>query len=168
MNNLLKLSLLLTLSIFVFSCSNNDDTPPPPVNEEEIITTLVVTLQPVGGGTNITLTSRDLDGDGPNDPVITISDNLDADTDYNGAVAFLNETESPAEDITEEVNEESEEHQVFFITSGSLDAEFTYLNFDMLVRNWPIGIEPLESYFITSFVDRYGVYPICNNKSGYD
>lgn len=45
---------------------------------------------------------------------------------------------------------------------------FTHLNFEMLSRNWPIGIEPLESYFITSFVDRYGVYPICNNKSGYD
>lgn len=45
---------------------------------------------------------------------------------------------------------------------------FTYINSEMLSRNWPIGIEPLESYFISSFVDRYGVYPICNNKSGYD
>lgn len=45
---------------------------------------------------------------------------------------------------------------------------FTYINFKMLAPNWPLGIEPLESYFITSFVDRYGVYPICNNKSGYD
>jgi len=45
---------------------------------------------------------------------------------------------------------------------------FTYINFNMLARNWSLGIEPLESYFITSFVSRYGVYPICNNKSGYD
>lgn len=45
---------------------------------------------------------------------------------------------------------------------------FTYINFDMLIRNWSLGIEPLESYFITSFANRYGVYPICNNKSGCD
>ena len=45
---------------------------------------------------------------------------------------------------------------------------FTYINFNMLARNWALGIEPLESYFITSFVNRYGVYPICNNKSGYN
>ena len=41
---------------------------------------------------------------------------------------------------------------------------FTYINFSMLAPNWPLGIEPLESYFISSFVERYGVYPICNNK----
>jgi len=43
---------------------------------------------------------------------------------------------------------------------------FTYINFEMLAPNWSLGIEPLESYFISSFVERYGVYPICNNKSG--
>ena len=45
---------------------------------------------------------------------------------------------------------------------------FTYINYSMLAPNWPLGIEPLESYFISSFVERYGVYPICNNKSGTD
>ncbi len=45
---------------------------------------------------------------------------------------------------------------------------FTYINFDMLKNIWPLSIESLESYFILSFVDRYGVYPICNNKTGYD
>jgi hypothetical protein len=43
---------------------------------------------------------------------------------------------------------------------------FTYLNFDILKSNWGFRIEDLESYFILSFVDRYGVYPICNNKTG--
>jgi hypothetical protein len=29
-------------------------------------------------------------------------------------------------------------------------------------------IEDLESYFILNFVEKYGVYPICNNKTGFE
>jgi len=129
MKNLFKITLILSLPILLFSCSNDDDAPVP-VNEEEIITTVTITLTPTNGGNVVTLRSLDLDGDGPNDPVITVSGNLSAQTTYNGAVIFLNETENPAEDITEEVNEEAEEHQVFFVTSSGLQATFTYLNFD--------------------------------------
>jgi hypothetical protein len=45
---------------------------------------------------------------------------------------------------------------------------FTYINFDVLRSSWPHRIENLESYFILDFVEKYGVYPICNNKTGYD
>ncbi|MBI1326212.1 MAG: hypothetical protein GC136_01050 [Alphaproteobacteria bacterium] len=45
---------------------------------------------------------------------------------------------------------------------------FTYINFEMLKNRWSLGIESLESFFILDFVRHYGVYPICNNKSGYD
>lgn len=45
---------------------------------------------------------------------------------------------------------------------------FTYINFDMLRKQWSFRIEDLESYFILDFVEKYGVYPICNNKSGYE
>ena len=44
---------------------------------------------------------------------------------------------------------------------------FTYLNFEMLKRIWQYRIEDLESYFILDFVKNYGVYPMCNNKSGF-
>lgn len=45
---------------------------------------------------------------------------------------------------------------------------FTYLNFEALKGIWKYRIEDLESYFILDFVSKYGVYPICNNKSGFD
>lgn len=45
---------------------------------------------------------------------------------------------------------------------------FTYLNFEMLMQIWKYRIEDLESYFILDFLDKYGVYPICNNKSGFE
>ena len=45
---------------------------------------------------------------------------------------------------------------------------FTHINFEMLRNFWSHRIEDLESYFILDFVEKYGVYPICNNKSGYE
>jgi hypothetical protein len=45
---------------------------------------------------------------------------------------------------------------------------FTYINFEMLKNYWAHRIEDLESYFILDFVEKYGVYPICNNKSGFE
>jgi len=113
------LSLLAIAAVTFNSCSSDDDAPEP-VNEEETITTMTVSLVAPGGGTTVTLQSQDLDGDGPNDPDKTVSGNLAANTTYTGSVVFLNETETPAEDITEEIEEEDEEHQVFYIPSGSI------------------------------------------------
>lgn len=48
------------------------------------------------------------------------------------------------------------------------ELNFTYLNFEMLKTVWKYGIEDLESYFILDFVKQYGVYPICNNKTGFE
>lgn len=45
---------------------------------------------------------------------------------------------------------------------------FTYINFEMLKSFWELRIEDLESYFILNFVKNHGVYPICNNKTGYE
>ena len=45
---------------------------------------------------------------------------------------------------------------------------FTYFNFEMLKRIWSYRIEDLESYFILDFLGKYGIYPICNNKSGFE
>lgn len=45
---------------------------------------------------------------------------------------------------------------------------FTYLNFEMLRNIWKHRIEDLESYFILDFLRDYGVYPICNNKTGFE
>ncbi|GGD35904.1 type 1 periplasmic binding fold superfamily protein [Flavobacterium orientale] len=129
----LKVVLVAFVSVFMFNSCSNDDSP---VVEEEVITTAIVTL--TGGGETITLTSRDLDGDGPNPPVLTISGNLSVNTTYSGMIQFLNELESPAEDITEEIEEKDLEHQVFYQISNSL-GNFTYTDFDS--QGNPLGLE---------------------------
>jgi len=131
MKNLKLIALLVIPVIFSTSCSNDDA----PVNEEEVITTVTTTL--VGGGQTITLTSRDLDGDGPNAPVVTVSGNLTAGTTYTGSTTFLNELENPAEDITVEVEEEGVDHQVFYQLASSLGV-VTYTDTD--ANGKPIGL----------------------------
>jgi hypothetical protein len=45
--------------------------------------------------------------------------------------------------------------------------KFVCINFETLKPFWAEKIEKLESYFILDFVKNFGVYPICNNKSGF-
>tara|TARA_B100001093_G_scaffold509794_1_gene574502 strand:+ start:13236 stop:13778 length:543 start_codon:yes stop_codon:yes gene_type:complete len=120
-------------AVVLISCSKDDDSPEP-INEEEVITTMTVVLNPG----NITLQSQDLDGDGPNAPSVTVSGNLSANTTYSGSITFLNELESPAENITEEVEEEDDEHQVIFVSSG-VSLSVSGLNTDG--DGFPLGTE---------------------------
>lgn len=126
--------LFLMLAPLVFIGCDSDD--PEPVNEEELITTLIYELTPVGGGSTVTLTFRDLDGDGGDAPVIT-TEKLAANTSYTGSLTLLNESETPAEDITEEIEEEDEEHQ-FFFAIVTTDATITYADEDP--NGNPIGL----------------------------
>lgn len=45
---------------------------------------------------------------------------------------------------------------------------FTHFNFEILKEKWTFRIEDLESYFILDFVKSFGVYPICNNRTGFE
>lgn len=119
------LSALALTGFLLTSCSDDDDAPEP-VNEEETITTMTVTMVPQGGGTTVTLVSRDLDGDGPNAPDITVSGSLAENTVYDGGIVLLNETETPAENVNEEIEGEAAEHQFFFVVGGALNATTAY------------------------------------------
>jgi hypothetical protein len=128
---IMKTMKFLTAAVFTsllfIGCSKDDA--PEAVNEEEVITTLTVTLVPDDGGAAIILQTRDLDGDGPDAPVITTG-NLAAGVTYVGSIVLLNETEEEPENITEEVEEESDVHQFFYTTTGGLDVTTSYDNFD--------------------------------------
>lgn len=127
MKNFKFLATAVFATVLFVSCSKDD---PDPVHEEEVITTMKITLTPSGGGTAITMQTRDLDGDGPNPSVIDHPSALTAGTTYNGVIELLNETESPAEDITEEVEDEADEHQFFYTTGSGLDVTTQYSNLD--------------------------------------
>ena len=123
----LMLSSIFISLITIVSCS---DDPEDPIveNEEEVITTLTYTLTPSEGGSAVVLTYQDLDGDGAGEPTIT-NGTLSASTVYSGVLTLLNETEDPAESITEEIDEEDDEHQ-FFFSSTITDLQVAYADTD--------------------------------------
>ncbi len=108
--------IVLLFGLFILASCNKDE----PVIEEpvELITTLIYTLTPTDGGSPVEFRFTDIDGDGGDAPTIT-TENLASNTTYTGSISLLNESESPAEDIAEEVAEEDDEHQMFFAVSGA-------------------------------------------------
>lgn len=129
-----RISGLAFLAIIGMASCSKDDAPVP-VNEEEVITTVITTLSNTSG--SVVLTSKDLDGDGPNAPVLTQTGTIVANRVYVGSVKFLNEQKTPAEDITPEVVSEGKDHQVFFQPEAGVGT-FTYADTD--VNGRPIGV----------------------------
>lgn len=131
-------SLAVFTAVMATTACGSDD--PEPVNQEELITTLRVTFTGTGPneGETVVATFKDLDGAGGNAPEITNPVTLTANGSYNVTVAFLDETKSPAENITLEVEEEGDEHQLFFIANN---INFTYQYDDQDSNGKPIGLE---------------------------
>ncbi len=128
----------LTLAMFSFSSCDKDDPEPP--NEEELITTLTLTMTPQSGGDALVFQFQDLDGDGGDDPIIT-SPKLAANTTYDAAIQVLDESVSPAENITDEVRTEGDDHQFFFATTTGVNLSFSYEDMDS--NGNPIGLSAL-------------------------
>jgi hypothetical protein len=129
---------LLSIIALLFMTSCTDDDAVTIINEEELITTVELELTNSADATNVVLfKSVDIDGEGPDNPVITITGTVNANSTYQGAVRFLNESISPSEDITEEVIEEGDEHEVFY--SSSL-ADFSITKIDLDANGNPLGV----------------------------
>lgn len=98
-------------------------------NEEEVITTVQLTFTPQGGGTP--LVYKYDDADGPSGPAPVIDQIVLAPSkSYDVSVTFLNKTVTPAEDVTEEVEEESDAHRIYFEPSAGSGITVTDLDTD--------------------------------------
>lgn len=151
------LSLLLVATLLLISSCGED---PEPVNEEELITTVKLTFTPVGiAGNPQTFTWKDLDGDGPNQPVIqTIS--LLNNLTYAVSIELLNESETPIEDITVEIDEERAEHLFCFEPSNGLNLTINRTDTD---GSFEVG---LESEWITGNASTGSVTIILKHQPG--
>jgi hypothetical protein len=125
--------LFATLLLFG-SC--NDDPDPVKENEEELITTVKLTF--IEGSNSFVAAWTDADGDGANLPKVD-DISLEAGKTYAVSVELLNESTTPADNISAEVSEEGTEHQFFFITDGELDLTTAYDDQD--ADGHPIGLE---------------------------
>ncbi len=136
MKSIINTGLLLTAFTLLFSSCEKDDPVIP--HEEELITTLRLEMVSDDGIDSLTFEFVDLDGDGGQDPVISAPE-LAANTLYHSSIHLFNESENPAEEITDEIKSEGTEHQFFFQSDISESVDFAYQDED--VDGKPIGLE---------------------------
>lgn len=122
MKSKILLSTLAVLALFT-ACKKDENevaTPAPEANEEELITSLEVHIYRMdGSGDTAVFAFRDLDGPGgaAPQPIDTIA--LDAETSYGCFLKLLNESASPVDNITTEIENESDEHLFCFTPSAA-------------------------------------------------
>jgi hypothetical protein len=118
----IKQTILLCLAIFVLGCSK--DSEPEHIHEEEVITRVTLSVKKEGSSTPVLYTWNDdhdeEDHSGEEDHDEEESQlKLDSNSTYEVEVSFYNASNpSNIEDITEEVQEEADEHQVFYEIIG--------------------------------------------------
>ena len=97
----------LFTALLILSCSKEEEDLPELINEEEVITNVKLVLSASGLDTQ----TIDWAVDQNNSQTITLKKN----TAYEVNISFLDQSNpSDIEDITEEVEEEADEHQVFY------------------------------------------------------
>ncbi len=104
---------VLSVMILSISACGDDDVPPVENVEEEITQVILTFTNTVDAGDVVTAEWLDADGEGGSAP--TIDDIiLDPTKTYSLSIELFNTLVNPAEDITEEVSEEADEHMIFF------------------------------------------------------
>ncbi|MDH3650624.1 MAG: type 1 periplasmic binding fold superfamily protein [Saprospiraceae bacterium] len=128
-----RLPLVFMVLIFFHACKKDDNVDP---LGKQVITTLTFSLSSSGTTEPLVLSYQDLDGNGGNDPIID-GGALQANSIYFGMLELLDESITPAANITNEIMLNEEAYQVFF-TSAGLDITVIYADLDN--DGYPIGL----------------------------
>ncbi len=157
---------LIAMSVLAFACKKDEKTntpapPPPPTNEEELITTFKLYLN--SSTDSLVYSFKDPDGEGgipafygpgtttastQSDSIIILQPN----TSYTATLVFLDESKSPTDTISHEIEEEADEHMVFFnqtnpsalpnasVSVSGTNLNITYLDNDGASPPLPLGL----------------------------
>ncbi len=133
---------LVSVALLVAGCNVSD---PHEHDEGELITSIRLVLTPDAGGASDTVWFRDPDGPGGSAPTRHDTIRLISGRDYRVSLSLLNES-NPLNtvDMTEEIRDEADDHQVFYTVAGS-GLAITYADQD--AKGLPIG---LDAVFTTS------------------
>jgi len=147
---ILSLTFFIGSLSFLISCKNED---PTPENIPELITKVILKFTPTGGGTAVTVTATDPDGEGSQDLQIDGPINLSKGTTYTLTIELLNGLYNPGADgydVGKEVLAEGDEHQLFFswtstfsspTGSGNIGSAPGVVNYqDEDINGLPIGL----------------------------
>jgi len=145
-------SLILMISLFATSCKKEEQVVSPPLPGNEFLTT--VKLQLVNTTTNDTVVAiwKDLtpEDTNPADTSLAVL-NLKKNSTYQATIYLLDETKAPVEDITEEIKERANYHQLFYFPASNLGGNLAVNLTDTDTNSPPLPLG-VTSNFITSNV----------------
>lgn len=125
---------LFVLFLLMQGCKKDPVTDP---NEGELITTVRVKLKEKVSGAERVFEFKDLDGEGGAAPQKFDTIRLTRSANYDCTLQLLNESVNPAEDITQEVLAEADDHQFYLTPTQSL---VTISILDKDGKGLPLGI----------------------------
>lgn len=129
-------TMLVLLTALTLTGCKKDDAPEP--EENELITTVTLTFAERGTTNVRTVTWRDADGEGGAVPTVGKL-SLAPNKIYDLTVSVLDESKSPVADITEEIEEEADEH--LFVYTPTPANLLTVTITDKDARNQPVGLK---------------------------
>jgi hypothetical protein len=129
--------LLICSSAIFMQCKDSGEDLKPD-DENELITSVTLKFTEEGTSNTSSFSYKDPDGEGGNAATKFDSVILKPNTTYTLAIELLDESKTPVDDITKEVEEESDEHLFIYTPSPAALLTYTYLDKD--VNNYPIGI----------------------------
>ena len=132
---LMKKSIIFAfvLGISILGCKKDE---PTPTEDNEFISTMRLTF--TEGTNKLVYSIKDLDGDGGKAPVIDVI-KLASNKTYTLTTEFLDETKTPAKDLTSEIEAESADHLVVFEPSTANLMTVTRTDKDS--RNFEVGLK---------------------------
>ena len=134
-NFLNKFAFLLLCAFVVVGCDSDDPDDDGP-GEEELITRVTMTLTPTTGAAVVAV-ANDPDGDGAGFQIDDII--LAANTTYTGTIEVSDEING--EDITEEIEEEADEHQFWYTPAGGIAGRVSVAINDTDSNGLPVGLD---------------------------
>lgn len=132
-----RLNYFLVLVVLLAAASCKKETQPAEENENELITTIQLDLTKRGTADKLIYVWEDADGPGGEIPAID-DIVLEPNTVYDVKVTLWDKSKTPAEDVTEEVRGESENHRFYYETSAG--SGITITDFDNDINGVPLGI----------------------------
>lgn len=103
------------------------------------VTTVTLTLTNTASLATQSFVWEDLDGTGGSAPNRIDTVTISADSVYKGSLAFENRKASPPVNITTDILNERNNHQVFYTVSGG--GQVTIATTDLDARNLPLGLK---------------------------
>jgi hypothetical protein len=135
------LSLAALLLFLISACKKEEQVVSPPLPGNEFLTTIQLRLISSDQQDTVTAVWRDLTPEDSN-PADTANAvlTLKANTTYAAVIELLDETKTPAEDITGEIQERANYHRIFYFPSSALGNNLVWTVNDLDTNTPPLAL----------------------------